>query len=55
MKPRSPDDVIGAPPEELDEAAAPTRILETVVDSFGVDAGDGGGIVVRLEKTKGPS
>ena len=30
------------------------RILETVVDSFGVDQGDGGGIVVRLEKTKGP-
>jgi anti-sigma regulatory factor (Ser/Thr protein kinase) len=31
------------------------RILETVVDSFGVDPGDGGGIVVRLEKTKGPA
>ena len=31
------------------------RILETVVDSFGVDEGDGGGIVVRLEKTKGPA
>jgi hypothetical protein len=31
------------------------RILETVVDSFGVDQGDSGGIVVRLEKTKGPS
>jgi anti-sigma regulatory factor (Ser/Thr protein kinase) len=31
------------------------RILNTVVDSFGVDRGDGGGIVVRLEKTKGPS
>jgi hypothetical protein len=31
------------------------RILETVVDSFGVDPGDGGGIVVRLEKSKGPS
>ena len=31
------------------------RILDTVVDSFGVDQGDGGGIVVRLEKTKGPS
>jgi hypothetical protein len=31
------------------------RILETVVDSFGVDQGDGSGIVVRLEKTKGPS
>jgi anti-sigma regulatory factor (Ser/Thr protein kinase) len=31
------------------------RILETVVDSFGVDQGDGGGIVVRLEKTKGPA
>jgi hypothetical protein len=30
------------------------RILETVVDSFGVDKGDGGGIVVRLDKTKGP-
>ena len=30
------------------------RILETVVDSFGVDQGDAGGIVVRLEKTKGP-
>jgi anti-sigma regulatory factor (Ser/Thr protein kinase) len=30
------------------------RILDTVVDSFGVDQGDGGGIVVRLEKTKGP-
>ena len=30
------------------------RILETVVDSFGVDQGDDGGIVVRLEKTKGP-
>jgi anti-sigma regulatory factor (Ser/Thr protein kinase) len=31
------------------------RILETVVDSFGVDQGDGSGIVVRLEKTKGPA
>jgi anti-sigma regulatory factor (Ser/Thr protein kinase) len=31
------------------------RILETVVDSFGVDQGDAGGIVVRLDKTKGPS
>jgi anti-sigma regulatory factor (Ser/Thr protein kinase) len=31
------------------------RILETVVDSFGVDQGDGSGIVVRLEKTKGPT
>ena len=31
------------------------RILETVVDSFGVDKGDGGGIVVRLDKTKGPA
>jgi anti-sigma regulatory factor (Ser/Thr protein kinase) len=31
------------------------RILETVVDSFGVDPSDGGGIVVRLEKTKGPA
>jgi anti-sigma regulatory factor (Ser/Thr protein kinase) len=31
------------------------RILQTVVDSFGVDQGDGSGIVVRLEKTKGPS
>jgi anti-sigma regulatory factor (Ser/Thr protein kinase) len=31
------------------------RILETVVDSFGVDHGDSGGIVVRLDKTKGPS
>jgi anti-sigma regulatory factor (Ser/Thr protein kinase) len=30
------------------------RILETVVDSFGVDQGDGSGIVVRLDKTKGP-
>jgi anti-sigma regulatory factor (Ser/Thr protein kinase) len=31
------------------------RILDTVVDSFGVDQGDGSGIVVRLEKTKGPT
>jgi anti-sigma regulatory factor (Ser/Thr protein kinase) len=31
------------------------RILETVVDSFGVDRTDGGDIVVRLEKTKGPA
>ena len=31
------------------------RILETVVDSFGVDRTEGGGIVVRLEKLKGPS
>jgi anti-sigma regulatory factor (Ser/Thr protein kinase) len=31
------------------------RILETVVDSFGVDTGEGSGIVVRLEKTKGPA
>ena len=29
------------------------RILETVVDSFGVDRADDGGIVVRLEKLKG--
>jgi hypothetical protein len=28
------------------------RILETVVDSFGVDPSDDGTIVVRLEKTK---
>ena len=31
------------------------RILQTVVDSFGVDRADDGGIVVRLEKLKGPS
>jgi anti-sigma regulatory factor (Ser/Thr protein kinase) len=30
------------------------RILETVVDSFGIDRADDGGIVVRLEKLKGP-
>jgi anti-sigma regulatory factor (Ser/Thr protein kinase) len=30
------------------------RILETVVDSFGVDRSAEGGIVVRLEKLKGP-
>jgi anti-sigma regulatory factor (Ser/Thr protein kinase) len=29
------------------------RILETVVDSFGVDEADDGRIVVRLEKVKG--
>ncbi len=29
------------------------RILETVVDSFGVDEADDGRIVVRLEKLKG--
>ncbi len=29
------------------------RILQTVVDSFGVDDVDDGGIVVRLEKLKG--
>jgi anti-sigma regulatory factor (Ser/Thr protein kinase) len=31
------------------------RILETVVDSFGVDRAEDGGIVVRLEKLKGPA
>jgi hypothetical protein len=31
------------------------RILETVVDSFGVDHEIDGGIVVRLEKLKGPA
>ena len=30
------------------------RILQTVVDSFGVDHAADGGIVVRLEKLKGP-
>jgi len=30
------------------------RILQTVVDSFGVDEPSDGGIVVRLEKLKGP-
>jgi hypothetical protein len=30
------------------------RILQTVVDSFGVDRAAEGGIVVRLEKLKGP-
>jgi anti-sigma regulatory factor (Ser/Thr protein kinase) len=30
------------------------RILETVVDSFGVDRAADGGIVVRLDKLKGP-
>jgi 2-keto-3-deoxy-6-phosphogluconate aldolase len=29
------------------------RILQTVVDSFGVDEADDGAIVVRLEKVKG--
>jgi anti-sigma regulatory factor (Ser/Thr protein kinase) len=29
------------------------RILQTVVDSFGVEESDGGGVVVRLEKVKG--
>jgi anti-sigma regulatory factor (Ser/Thr protein kinase) len=31
------------------------RILQTVVDSFGFDRVDDGGIVVRLEKRKGPA
>lgn len=31
------------------------RILQTVVDSFGVDRADDGGIVVRLDKLKGPA
>lgn len=31
------------------------RILQTVVDSFGVERETDGGIVVRLEKVKGPS
>jgi anti-sigma regulatory factor (Ser/Thr protein kinase) len=31
------------------------RILETVVDSFGVDRETDGGIVVRLDKLKGPA
>jgi hypothetical protein len=31
------------------------RILETVVDSFGIDRRDAEGIVVRLDKTKGPA
>ena len=31
------------------------RILQTVVDSFGVDRAEDGSIVVRLEKLKGPS
>ena len=31
------------------------RILQTVVDSFGFDRVDDGGIVVRLEKLKGPA
>lgn len=39
----------GAPPGEL----TLRRILQTVVDSFGVDEADDGRIVVRLEKLKG--
>lgn len=31
------------------------RILQTVVDSFGVDEAGDAGIVVRLEKLKGPA
>ena len=31
------------------------RILQTVVDSFGVDRAEDGGIVVRLDKLKGPA
>ena len=31
------------------------RILETVVDSFGVEEAADGGIVVRLEKLRGPA
>jgi hypothetical protein len=38
-----------APPGEL----TLRRILQTVVDSFGVDEADDGRIVVRLEKVKG--
>ena len=30
------------------------RVLETVVDSFGVEESDGGELVVRLEKQVGP-
>ncbi|MBA3421182.1 MAG: hypothetical protein H0U12_04710 [Thermoleophilaceae bacterium] len=30
------------------------RVLETVVDSFGVEESDGGELVVRLEKLVGP-
>jgi anti-sigma regulatory factor (Ser/Thr protein kinase) len=39
----------GVPPGEL----TLKRILQTVVDSFGVEESDAGGVVVRLEKVKG--
>jgi hypothetical protein len=38
-----------APPGQL----TLPRILQTVVDSFGVEDAGGGAIVVRLEKLKG--
>ena len=38
-----------APPGQL----TLKRILQTVVDSFGVEESDAGGVVVRLEKVKG--
>lgn len=40
-----------SPPGEL----TLRRILETVVDSFGVDEAADGSIVVRLEKLRGPA
>ena len=40
-----------SPPGEL----TLRRILQTVVDSFGVEEADDGGIVVRLEKLRGPA
>jgi hypothetical protein len=40
-----------SPPGEL----TLRRILQTVVDSFGVEEVDDGGIVVRLEKLRGPA
>ena len=50
-----------SPAEALRDGEAATgqltlrRILQTVVDSFGVDEADDGRIVVRLEKLKGPA
>ena len=40
-------------PEEPPGELTLRRILQTVVDSFGVDEADDGRIVVRLEKLKG--
>lgn len=49
LRERAIADALQGPPSEPGELTL-RRVLETVVDSFGVEEADGGELVVRLEK-----